>query len=135
MIFLNRKLDDYEVNQLASYMESLPPVISLSEARGKHLDMAVSRGKLLFENRGCADCHAAPTYTSHDVYDVGVVDEMKQRLFNPPSLRGVSQLGPELFHDCRADGIRGVLVNQKHHLKEQLSDQQVSDLIAFLNAL
>ena len=126
---------DDEVNQLASYMESLPPVISLSEARGKHLDMAVSRGKLLFENRGCADCHAAPTYTSYDVYDVGMVDEMTQRLFNPPSLRGVSQLGPELFHDCRADGIRGVLVNQKHHLKEQLSDQQVSDLIAFLNAL
>jgi len=130
-----RKLDDDEVDQIAAYMESLPPVVSLSEARGLSNNDAVSRGRQLFETRGCSDCHAGSTYTSHDVYDVGLVDENGQKLFNPPSLRGISQRGPEFFHDCRADGLRGVLVDKKHRLEEKLSDEQVADLIAFLNTL
>jgi YVTN family beta-propeller protein len=130
-----RKLDDDEVEQIAAYMESLLPVISLSEARGMRSDVAVARGRKIFESHGCADCHSGSTYTSHDVYDVGIVDENSQKLFNPPSLRGVSQRGPELFHDCRADGLRGVLVDKKHRLEEKLSDDQVADLIAFLNTL
>ena len=130
-----RKLDDDEVDQMVAYMESLPPVISLSEARGLRADVAVARGRRIFEGRGCTDCHSGATYTSHDVYDVGLVDENSQKLFNPPSLRGVSQRGPELFHDCRADGLRGVLVDKKHRLEEKLSEEQVADLIAFLNTL
>ena len=66
---------------------------------------------------------------------VGLVDENGQKLFNPPSLRGVSQRGPEFFHDCRADGLRGVLVDKKHRLDEKLSEEQVADLLAFLNTL
>ena len=130
-----RKLDDDEVDQIAEFMESLPPIVSLAEARGENLPDSVSRGKELFQSKGCADCHEGSTYTSHDVYDVGLVDENRQKLFNPPSLRGVSQRGPELFHDCRANGIRGVLVDKKHRLEENLTELQLSDLIAFLNTL
>ncbi len=130
-----RKLDDDEVDQIAAYMEALPPVVSLSEARGLTSDASVTRGLKLFETRGCADCHTGSTFTSHDVYDVGLVDENRQKFFNPPSLRGVSQRGPELFHDGRADGLRGVLVDKKHRIEESLSEQQVADLIAFLSTL
>ena len=130
-----RELDDDEIEQMAAYMESLPPVVSLAEARGLRSHESVTRGRQLFESRGCSDCHGGSKYTSNDVYDVGLVDENRQKLFNPPSLRGVSQRGPELFHDCRADGLRGVLVDKKHRLEEKLSEAQVADLIAFLNAL
>ncbi len=130
-----RELDDDEIEQMAAYMESLSPVVSLAEARGLRSHESVTRGRQLFESRGCSDCHAGSKYTSNDVYDVGMVDENRQKLFNPPSLRGVSQRGPELFHDCRADGLRGVLVDKKHRLEEKLSEAQVADLIAFLNAL
>lgn len=130
-----RKLDEDEVEQLAAYMESLPPVVSLSKARNIEFDSHASRGQQLFEANGCADCHIAPTYTSQDVYDIGVIDEKKQKLFNPPSLRGVSQRGPELFHDNRVDGLRSLLVDHKHRLKEPLPEQDVTDLIAFLNSL
>ena len=131
----HRKLEDTEVNQIAAYMESLPPVVSLSEARGNHSEEAVSRGRTLFEGRGCTDCHAGSAYTSHDVFDVGLVDENSQKLFNPPSLRGVSQRGPELFHDGRANGIRGVLVDKKHRIEEKISEQELADMIAFLCTL
>ncbi len=130
-----RKLDTDEVEQISAYMESLPPAVSLSVARGVKTEEAVQRGREIFEGRGCTDCHAGTSYTSHDVYDVDLVDENRQKLFNPPSLLGVSQRGPELFHDGRANGIRGVLVDKKHRLKESLTEQQTEDLIAFLNAL
>ncbi len=130
-----RKLDADEVEQIAAYMESLSPAVSLSAARGVKSEQAVQRGRKLFEGRGCTDCHSGSSYTSHDVYDVGLVDENRQKLFNPPSLRGISQRGPELFHDGRANGIRGVLVDKKHRLEESLTEQQLEDLLAFLNAL
>lgn len=130
-----RKLDADEVEQIAAYMESLPPAVSLSSARGVESGESVQRGRKLFEGRGCMDCHSGTSYTSHDVYDVGLVDENRQKLFNPPSLLGVSQRGPELLHDGRANGIRGVLIDKKHRLEESLTEQQVEDLIAFLNAL
>ncbi len=130
-----RKLDDDEVDQIAAFMESLAPVASLSQARGVDTSEMIARGRKLFESRGCVDCHAGATYTSNDVYDVGLVDENRQKFFNPPSLRGVSQRGPELFHDGKANGLRGVLVDKKHRLEESLSEQQLSDLIAFLNSI
>jgi YVTN family beta-propeller protein len=130
-----RKLDPDEVEHLAAYMESLPPVISLASARQDRNDTQIAQGQTLFESKGCAECHMAPLYTSQDVYDVGIIDEKKQRLFNPPSLRGVSQRGPELFHDNRAEGLRGVLVDQKHQLPTPLSESELADLMAFLNSL
>ena len=130
-----RKLDDDEVDQIAAFVESLPPVVSLSEARRVNAGQAVIRGQQFFQSLGCADCHAGSKYTSNDVYDVGLTDENRQKLFNPPSLRGVSQRGPELLHDGRANGLRGVLVDKKHRLEENLLEEQLLDLIAFLNTL
>ncbi len=130
-----RKLDDDEVDQVAAFMESLPPAISLAHARGVGVGESVARGRIFFESKGCTDCHAGSKYTSHDVYDVGLVDENRQKFFNPPSLLGVSQRGPEMFHDGRAVGLYGVLVDKKHRLEETLSERQLDDLIAFLNTL
>ncbi len=130
-----RKLDDDEVDQIVAFMESLPPVVSLAQARGLDTRDTIARGRKLFEGLGCADCHAGSAYTSNDVYDVGLVDENRQKLFNPPSLRGVSQRGPELFHDGRANGLKGVLIDKKHRLEEKLSEQHLIDLVAFLNSI
>ncbi|MFN7840132.1 MAG: methylamine utilization protein MauG, partial [Pirellula sp.] len=95
----------------------------------------VREGKLVFERVGCAECHSEDRYTSFGVYDVGIKDENEKRLFNPPSLRGLSQRGPMLFHDNRAHGIRGVLVDEKHQLTEELSERDLENLIQFLESL
>jgi YVTN family beta-propeller protein len=130
-----RRLDNDEVENIEAFMESLPPVVSLSKARNIENDEQVGRGQLLFESKGCSECHAAPNYTSNDVYDVGIEDEKRKRLFNPPSLRGVSQRGPDFFHDNRANGLRGVFLDQRHRLQEPLQAQELADLLAFLNTL
>ncbi|MCU0711767.1 MAG: hypothetical protein MUC43_06880 [Pirellula sp.] len=130
-----RRLDPDEVEHIVTFMESLEPLPSVDEARGSQEFDRIQQGKLVFERVGCAECHGEDRYTSFGVYDIGVKDENDKRLFNPPSLRGLSQRGPMLFHDNRANGIRGVLVDEKHQLTEELADADLENLIRFLESL
>lgn len=130
-----RRLDKDEVEHLVAFMESLEPLPSVAEARGSVDQERVREGKAVFERLGCAECHSDDRYTSFGVYDIGVKDENEKHLFNPPSLKGLSQRGPMLFHDNRANGIRGVLVDEKHQLTEALTDKDLENLIVFLESL
>jgi hypothetical protein len=116
-------------------MESLEPLPSVAQARGVLDSERINAGRLVFERIGCSDCHVPDRYTSHDVFDVGVLDENERKHFNPPSLRGLSQRGPRLFHDNRAKGIRGVLLDEKHQLPNTLSSTEMEHLIIFLESL
>ncbi len=129
------KIEEGDLAALSLYLNSLPPPVSVSVARGSIDSTLVERGESLFQRNGCAECHAPPTYTTPTTYDVGIEDEKKQRLFNPPSLRGVSQRGPNYFHDNRAKGLRGVLVDHHHRLESPLSENELVALLAFLESL
>ena len=48
----------------------------------------IIKGKRLFRELGCQECHRPPTYTSDGRYKVGIQDEAGEADFNPPSLRG-----------------------------------------------
>lgn len=130
-----RRLSDDDVEHMVAFMESLEPLPSVAQARGVLDSERVNAGKLVFERIGCSDCHVPDRYTSPDVYDVGVQDENERILFNPPSLRGLSQRGPRLFHDNRAKGIRGVLLDEKHQFPDTLSSTEIELLIIFLESL
>jgi cytochrome c peroxidase len=75
-----------------------------------------------------------PTYTSHKSYDVGLTDEVGNREFNPPSLRGVSQGGP-YFHDGRAATLADIFTRYRHQLNAQLPEHELADLLQFLRSL
>jgi len=62
------------------------------------------------------------------------VDEVGGRLFNPPSLRGVSQGGP-YFHDGRAATLDEVFLKHRHQLRGDPSAGELQDLVAFLKSL
>ncbi len=110
-----------------------PP--SVGESRKTQDLELIERGRVLFAKQNCIDCHLPPTYTTPETYDVGIRDEKGAKSFNPPSLKGLSQRGPQYFHDNRAEGIRGVLVDHKHKLEQPLSDEDRQALIAFLESL
>lgn len=124
---------DRNVSDVAAYLRTLPPAPSLALARGRIDENAVARGAIAFQQWDCDHCHEAPTYTSPRTYDVRHPDEMGQLKWNPPSLRGVSQL-PALFHDNSAANLRDVLYYYKHPHGQDLSGQ-VDDLVAFLESL
>jgi cytochrome c peroxidase len=95
---------------------------------------AVARGRTVFEARQCADCHAPPEYTSPNKFDVGLVDEVGNHQFNPPSLRGVSQRDT-LLHDGRARSFDEVFRKLRHPRDLVLTAGEIADLAAFLGSL
>ena len=68
------------------------------------------------------------------MYDVGLKDKQGNTEFNPPPLVGVGQRGP-YFHDGSAATLRDVFETHGHQLKDDLSEQQLADLLAFLRSL
>ena len=133
---------DQQIHDLTAYLRSLPPPPSLVEARygnrlsaeNPELAAAIGRGRELFESRNCSACHVPDVYTSDGAYNVKLSDERGEREFNPPSLRGVSQRD-RLFHDNRSGGLTEVFARFRHGLDEPLADQQIGDLVDFLNSL
>jgi YVTN family beta-propeller protein len=122
------------VRDLTTFLKTLPPPPGLSKARNTIDSEAFQRGKKIFARQKCATCHTPPTYTSPKTYDVGLRDEAGEKQFNPPSLRGLSQAGP-YFHDNRALSLREVFSRYRHELAGALSNQELSDLLHFLEGL
>lgn len=123
-----------QVQSLAAYISTLelpPPVEALRRTQDKG---AIARGQRVFEQHDCARCHAPPTYTTPDVYDVGLKDKEGNTLFNPPSLRGLSHRGP-FFHDGSAKTLEEVFMQHKHPGDGKYSAEEVKDLVEFLRSL
>lgn len=128
------KLSDEQASALAAYMEQLPlppPIDQLQETRDTQ---AIAHGRQIFLRHNCIKCHAPPRYTTPELYDVGMGDKELNREFNPPSLRGVGHRDT-FFHDARATSLRDVFDVHGHQLAEDLTEDQMHDLIQFLRSL
>ena len=137
-------LSDGETADLTAYLRSLrmpnaPTAAQVGLTRSKDaghraaLDRRTRRGKAVFRQQACHDCHRAPTYTSRGAYDVDVEDAVGNREFNPPSLRGV-RWRDALFHDGRHE-LDAMIRNAEHQLAAPLSKGDADALIAFLRSL
>jgi mono/diheme cytochrome c family protein len=122
---------DAEVGALTEFLCSLtPPPAAKARQPG---DPAITRGREVFA-RECIVCHTPPLYTSTGRYDVGLTDEVGNRRFNPPSLRGVSRRDGFL-HDARAHSLADLFRRHHHPPGSNLTDQEIADLVAFLETL
>lgn len=96
---------------------------------------AVARGADVFARQDCGHCHTPPLYTSTKVFRVGLESEDDAYPgFNPPSLRNVRARAPFL-HDGRARTLRDVLREHDPRGAEDLTPDEVADLVAFLESL
>jgi YVTN family beta-propeller protein len=123
-----------QVTDLTAYLNSLAPPQPVTTGNGRRDLQAVARGRKVFEVQKCATCHVQPEYTSPENYDVGLVDEVGNHQFNPPSLRGVSQRDA-LLHDGRARSLDDVFRKLRHPRDLVLSPEEIADLAAFLGTL
>jgi YVTN family beta-propeller protein len=127
------KPTDAQVADLTAYLNTLaPPSPQLWDAEIKA--PSVERGRTVFESRKCAACHIPPEYTSPQRYDVGLVDEVGNHEFNPPSLQAVSRRDA-LFHDGRVRSLEDVFQKERHPRGLALTPREIADLVAFLKTL
>jgi YVTN family beta-propeller protein len=128
----------YDLDCLAAFIDSL----ALPE-RTHTLTLVEQRGKAIFESpeTGCASCHPVPLYTDLQQHDVGTADgpgEWFGPLIDTPTLRFLYDSLPYL-HDGSAPTLYDVLTttnpDDAHGVTSHLTEQELDDLIAFLNAL
>jgi cytochrome c peroxidase len=105
------------------------------------------RGAQVFQASGCGSCHMGQWLNAPFERDVGTlvtsgVDPdnglvMTNPGFNVPSLRGLARSAPYL-HDGSAPTIEARLANNRgdlHGTTSNLTQQQMSDLVAYLKSL
>jgi len=122
-----------QVEALTAYLRTLAPPRPLPMAIPGDPE-ALARGREIFRTQQCAKCHAPPEYTSPGQTDVGLVDEVGNRKFNPPSLRGVGEREPFL-HDGRARSLEEVFDRYRHPRGNEYSPRDMADLVTFLKSL
>ncbi len=94
----------------------------------------IEAGSKLFGALGCNACHQKPTYTSPELQQVGIKDELGREEFNPPSLIGVGQRS-RFFHDGRFHRLREVFTENRHQLNRELKEKELDQLLLFLQSL
>jgi cytochrome c peroxidase len=129
-----KSFTDEQVNDLTAYLNMLKPAPPEDSSPNATEELAIARGRKVFSQHKCDRCHVPPTFTSPAAYDVGLQDELGNRRFNPPSLRGVSQRSA-FFHDGRASSLRDVFAVHRHPGNVQIPDRELADLLAFLRSV
>lgn len=133
-----------QADAIVAYLEQLPAPPRTADANqwaAQETDSNAAgltdlrvHGQQLFRSLKCVRCHVPPTFTSAEVYDVGVSDAVGNVQFNPPSLRGVN-FRRAFFHDGRASDLKDVFSRHQHQLAQPLQEEDHAALIAYLRSL
>jgi YVTN family beta-propeller protein len=139
-----------DLDALAVYSNSFEFTLSPHIPAPGKLSDAAQRGKRLFfaDAIGCSQCHSGPYYTDSslkkpfNLHDVGTggddPSEKNGPKYDTPTLLGVYRTAPYLHHG-KANTLRDVLTTcnkqDKHGKTSHLKDQELDDLVAFLQAL
>ena len=131
---------DAVVEDLLAYLTSLRPEPSPHLASDGELTAAAQRGKRLFDDKAnCAGCHPLPYFTDKKMHNIGVLSHNEpDGRYDTPSLLEVHRTAPYL-HDGRAMTLEQVFVVHDeqglHGNAKALSDEELSDLVAYLRSL
>jgi YVTN family beta-propeller protein len=135
-----QKPTDDEARAIVAYLETLEyPKNPFLPADGGAAP-EIERGKAVYRSAkaACNTCHGGPELTDGKIHVAGLEEpDDAYEGYNPPSLRGVYDKYPYL-HDARSPTLRDALSGP--HSSEvtgtgALSEQELSDLIAYLKTL
>lgn len=130
-----------EVNAVRAYLASLAPEESpykkLMET-DKAFSQSVERGKHLFSQSKCNDCHTPPLFTNKKMYDFGVADERGIKAYDVPTLKELWRTAP-YWHDGSKATIKEILTDERilgvHGTTEDLDQADLDDLSNYLMTL
>ncbi len=122
-----------------AYLASLKPVPSPHLVNGRP-SLQAERGKAVFNEAGCAECHPPVLFTDLYSYNVGTrgVFDKRSDKFDTPTLIELWRTAPYL-HDGSAATVREVLTthnpDDQHGVTSNLSKEQIDDLFEYLLSL
>jgi cytochrome c peroxidase len=130
------------VAALVAYLKSLKPPTTAFDLGT--MSAAAKRGEELFQGKGgCIGCHTGPLFTDNSlnqierVPDSDIGNPQQPGAFNTPTLRDVANTAPYM-HDGRLKTLTDVVQfydNDSTIAPLDLTDQEVSDIVAYLEAL
>ncbi len=129
----------HDLDALTAYVASLEPWPSPYREADGSLSESAQRGMMLFMS-GSPDCscHAPPLYTDLQQHNLaGAVFSLENfGAFDTPTLRGIWATAPYM-HDGVAQTLEELLTRTDpvHSVADNLTPQQLADLIAFLLSL
>jgi hypothetical protein len=114
------------------YLKSLRPVPSPFLMDGQLTEKAL-RGKGVFERLSCDFCHSGPYYTDLQMHRIG--DDIEfEKGWDTPTLVEVWRTAPYLF-DGRAATLEDVFTIHRHGIPQELSTQEIKELVEYVNSL
>ena len=128
-----------DLDDVTAYLGSLKFSTAYQKSKDKNDIDSISRGRELFFDKsvGCSNCHKSPFYMDNKNHMMPQANSTS-KLLNTPSLMRLSISSPYL-HDGSATTLPEVLtlapLNSVHGVQESLTSQQLTDLIAFTEAI
>jgi len=129
-------IPETDAEAVDEYLKSMKPIPSPYLNNGK-LSKSARRGKALFEQVGCNNCHSDPYYTNMRLYDVGTLrgcEKNMKRPFVVPSLIEVWRTAPYL-HDGRTMSIEEAFSSCHLEGVEGLSEDEMLNLVEYVLSL
>jgi len=124
---------DEVVTSVCRYLEELEAEPSPYLVKGK-LSPVARKGRKVFEEYGCGECHNGPYYTDGRSYSIGDDVEFENG-WDTPTLREVWRTAPYLF-DGRAATMEEVFTVHKHGLDGVRTDpEKIRQLVEYVNSL
>jgi len=133
-------LDAGSFDYIASYIDTIRAAPSALAVRAE-LTEQEQRGEALFYSDAtqCSTCHAGNHYSDNVSHDIGTQASSSDiRLFQTPVLHGLARSAPYLHDGSQSsleDLVNNVVKNDKMGHGSQLSQQDASDLVAYLKTL
>jgi YVTN family beta-propeller protein len=116
------------------YLKSLTAVPSPFLLNGE-LSPTAQKGKVVFEQVGCAHCHHGVWFTDQKRHEIGRQGEFDhQNKWDTPTLIEVWRTGPYL-HDGRSATMKEVFTTEKHGLRKDLSEEEIEQLVEYVLSL
>ncbi|HKV13194.1 MAG TPA: hypothetical protein VJ725_33955 [Thermoanaerobaculia bacterium] len=113
--------------------------------RGSFDAAAAARGKVVFSEAGCANCHVPPLYTEpgwnrHTPEEIGIdsfqADRSPDGRYRTTPLKGLwTHTKGGFYHDGRFATLRDVVDHYNAHFSLSLSEPEKNDLVEFLKSL
>ena len=106
------------------------------------ISASAKKGYTKFKDYGCASCHQGANVGGNVFQVLGVVlpytgsdGKYKAKKLRVPSLRNVAKTSP-YFHNGSISSLKDVItIMAKHQLGKTLSDEDISQIVAFLTSL